>query len=574
MRLFAGICWIKMNKKIKEILNNPLCRKIFYFSIIALSVIFIAFGVLRTKKEFNIFEVLEVVEGDLFYIDINKNKKKDEDELFHLHLVNSFPSTKNAKTSFIAKIYSITTDEAIALGKGAKKFSKNALEHKFVKINILPKTSKNKDCRFAQIFLDEIDYAKTLLREGWGYSYNPERYDYYLTFENIEKIIKNINSTKPKQVRPKKQKEEIEYITKSFEIYSISPISSTKPSLKSKTKAALALIREIEKAKLTIHFALYDFKNQDDIYNALLRAKARGVKIQGVTDFSSKKEQEGDESENYLKSFDVKKDNTEALMHNKFFIFDSNTVFTGSMNLTSTGSGGYNSNIALIIRDKEVAQIYENEFHDMFGGNFQHSKTKKILNNKKISETENISVYFPPKGDVFNNLIRPLIKSAKKEILISAFYLTHKGLTTELLEAEKRGVGIKIILDAVGAASKSSKHNVLRDSKIDLKVENWGGKNHEKSILIDEKYLITGSANLSYSGYSKNDENIVVIESPKIADAYRKHFFTLFNSIDDKYLVITPQAESIYSKNSCSDGIDNDYDGLIDKDDPACNPKR
>ena len=48
----------------------------------------------------------------------------------------------------------------------------------------------------------------------------------------------------------------------------------------------------------------------------------------------------------------------------------------------------------------------------------------------------------------------------------------------------------------------------------------------------------------------------------------------LYNSIDDKYLIITPQAESIYSINSCSDEIDNDYDGLIDKEDPACSTKR
>ncbi len=572
MRLFAGISRLKMKEKLKEILDNLQVRKIFYFSIALIALTLLVFGIFQNKKENDIFEILEVIEGDLFYIDLNKNKLKDKDELFHLNLVNVFPSIKNAQTSFLAKIYRITPDEVVALGEGGKKFSKNTLEHKFVKVDVISEANKNRNFGYAQIFLDDIDYAKTLLREGWGYSYNPERYDYYLAFEDIEKIIKNANANKPKINVLASQPPEGKYVSDNIEMYLVNPTTSKKPSIKSKTKAALALIKEIDKAKSTIYFALYDFSNQDEIYNALLRAKARGVKILGVTDY--KKSQEEDPSEKYLKSFNVTKDSTESLMHNKFFIFDSSTVFTGSMNLTSTGSGGYNSNIALIIRNKPIAKIYEGEFFDMHTGNFQHAKSKRSLTNEKINTKSIVSVHFSPKGDIYNAVIRPIIKNAKHEILISAFYLTHKGLTTELLEAEKRGVKIKIILDAVGASSKASKHNILRDSKIDLKVENWGGKNHEKSILIDKKYLITGSANLSYSGYSKNDENVLVIENSKISETYRKHFFALYNSIDDRYLVITPQAESIYSNNSCSDGIDNDYDGLIDKDDPACVIKR
>ncbi len=563
-----------MNEKIKETLNNTLTRKIFYFSIILIAALLLTFGIFKKGEENNVFEILEVVEGDLFYIDINKNKIKDQDELFHLNLASAFPSTKSAKTAFLAKIYSITPDEAVALGEGAKEFSKNALEHKFVKVNIFAKANKERNYGWAQIFLDDIDFAKTLLREGWGYSYNPERYDYYLAYEDIEKIIKNAKANRPKETASNKQTQEIKYISDSIEIYFVNPTLAKKPSLKSKTQAAQALIREIKNAKSTIYFALYEFSNQDEIYNALLQAKARGVKIQGVADFNNKQLTDGDKSEKYLKSFDVTRDSCDIIMHDKFFIFDSNTVFTGSMNLTSTGSGGYNSNIALIIRDKEIAKIYEDEFFEMKSGNFQQSKTKRSLLNKKLNDKDTVSIYFTPKSDVFNNAIRPIIQNAKKEILISAFYLTHKTLTAELLEAEARGVKIKIILDAVGASSRSSKHSILRDSKIDLKVENWGGKNHEKSILVDRKYLITGSANFSYSGFNKNDENIIIIESNNIGEIYKNHFYSLYNSIDDKYLILTPQAESIYSINSCSDGIDNDYDGLIDKDDPACTPKR
>ena len=38
----------------------------------------------------------------------------------------------------------------------------------------------------------------------------------------------------------------------------------------------------------------------------------------------------------------------------------------------------------------------------------------------------------------------------------------------------------------------------------------------------------------------------------------------------DKYLRENPSAESKYSIGSCSDGIDNDYDGKTDLADDAC----
>ena len=89
-------------------------------------------------------------------------------------------------------------------------------------------------------------------------------------------------------------------------------------------------------------------------------------------------------------------------------------------------------------------------------------------------------------------------------------------------------------------------------------------------MVIDGKYFITGSANFSYSGAKKNDENVLIFKSTDIAGFYRKHFLNLYNSIDNQYLKITPRAESFESGNSCYDGIDNNFDGKIDSDDIGC----
>ena len=80
-------------------------------------------------------------------------------------------------------------------------------------------------------------------------------------------------------------------------------------------------------------------------------------------------------------------------MHNKFIIFDDKTVFTGSVNFSSSGLGSYNSNSALIVKNPEIASAYECEFNQMFRGKFG---IKKEVNCSKedIEISDGINLQF------------------------------------------------------------------------------------------------------------------------------------------------------------------------------------
>ncbi len=52
-------------------------------------------------------------------------------------------------------------------------------------------------------------------------------------------------------------------------------------------------------------------------------------------------------------------------MHDKFWIFDNNTVWTGSTNITQNGNFRNNNNV-IVVENAEVAAIYENEFSEMW----------------------------------------------------------------------------------------------------------------------------------------------------------------------------------------------------------------
>ena len=148
--------------------------------------------------------------------------------------------------------------------------------------------------------------------------------------------------------------------------------------------------------------------------------------------------------------------------------------------------------------------------------------------------------------------------------------ITEKRVTSELINAHNRGVDVKIIADALNASTKHSKSKELRSAGIQVKAENYAGKMHSKSMIIDDEYLIIGSMNFSNSGENRNDENMIVLHDKGAAEFYKKFFIYQWQKIPDKWLNHTPRAEGRDSIGSCSDGIDNNYDGKTDMEDEAC----
>jgi phosphatidylserine/phosphatidylglycerophosphate/cardiolipin synthase-like enzyme len=52
---------------------------------------------------------------------------------------------------------------------------------------------------------------------------------------------------------------------------------------------------------------------------------------------------------------------------------------------------------------------------------------------------------------------------------------------------------------------------------------------HHKVIIIDDELVITGSYNFSKNAKKQNDENCIMIQSPRIAQLYIEEFNKLYN---------------------------------------------
>ena len=359
------------------------------------------------------------------------------------------------------------------------------------------------------------------------------------------------------------------FVDKYIKILLSDHTTTLKPSKNCESQICKELVKEINSAQDTIDMALYGYERIPAIDNALASAINRGVKIRLVYDVDAKGNNLYSDTMYLAKKIPLSRSDAgiTGLMHDKFFIFDKSIVLTGSANLSSTDMSGFNSNSIIVIKSKSVAELYEEEFEQMFQGNFHTLKQNVSTKRDFILGESKISVYFSPKDNTVKKAILPLINSAQKYIYMPAFLITERDTVNALIQAKQRGVNIKIIIDAVSGRSLSSKHHLLRDNGILVKTENYAGKLHSKSMIVDDKYLVIGSMNFSYSGNSKNDENLVVIKNSKAALFYRKYFEYLWSRIYDFWLKHDVVPESKYSIGSLSDGIDNDYDGKIDEQD-------
>ncbi|MBS7657808.1 MAG: phospholipase D family protein [Candidatus Bathyarchaeia archaeon] len=123
------------------------------------------------------------------------------------------------------------------------------------------------------------------------------------------------------------------------------------------------LIYWFNKANFSIHVMIYSF-TLDSISDALIAAYKRGVEVKVIIE----KEQLNEYSEYYkLKNagIEVKLDANPALMHNKVAIIDGIIVITGSYNWSLSAETKNNENM-IIIKNAEVAKIYEEEFQKIW----------------------------------------------------------------------------------------------------------------------------------------------------------------------------------------------------------------
>jgi phosphatidylserine/phosphatidylglycerophosphate/cardiolipin synthase-like enzyme len=310
------------------------------------------------------------------------------------------------------------------------------------------------------------------------------------------------------------------------------------------------LLARINAAQTSIDMALYSFNDLTQIRDALINAKIRGVKIRFVYDSRTNQALVNDLIAAGIPM--IKRPSTSAIMHNKFFLFDyrfntSHTnvwVWTGSTNITNDQMFDDANNV-IEVQDRTLAAVYTREFEEMWGSatdvpivsraKFGAQKTDNTPKKLNVSGTP-VEVYFTP-GDNTSAQIQNLINTGfDYDCFFSIYVFTDYNIANRM---KARFTGSRSVR---GVFDRDTANGVFQEMK-GFGPFAWNPPadvliNFAESGIFHHKYMIldplntssnpvveTGSYNYSNAANNSNDENVLFVFSPRVANLYVQEWY-------------------------------------------------
>ena len=128
----------------------------------------------------------------------------------------------------------------------------------------------------------------------------------------------------------------------------------------------------------------------------------------------------------------------------------------------------------------------------------------------------------------------PLVKAidnARLSIDVAAYSLSLNSVRFALINALKRGVAVRMVMESTNMDGSDVK--ALIAAGIPIVGDNHPGLMHDKFMVIDQSEVWLGSMNYTDSGTYEDNNNMIRILSPKVAEDYSVEFKQMFE--DDKF---------------------------------------
>ena len=304
-----------------------------------------------------------------------------------------------------------------------------------------------------------------------------------------------------------------------FELYFTDPTSPLSPQGTGGVDGPL--VDAIDRARLSIDAAAYSL-SLNSVRFALINAHRRGVQVRVVMESSNM--DRSDPQALIEAGIPVVGDNMDGLMHNKFIVIDKSEIWLGSMNFTDSGTYDDNNNL-MRIHSTKLAENYSLEFKemfedDLFGPNIAPETPNPIVT---IDETK-IENYFSPDDGVINALAA-LLNDAEESIYFLTFSFTSNELGDIIRAKDQAGLTVAGVMDEEQISSnQGTEFDPFRQADIDVRIDNIAGQMHHKVFIVDEEIVVLGSYNFSQNAEVRNDENVIIVYNPVIAQQFILEF--------------------------------------------------
>ncbi|MFT3893577.1 MAG: phospholipase D-like domain-containing protein [Anaerolineales bacterium] len=179
----------------------------------------------------------------------------------------------------------------------------------------------------------------------------------------------------------------------------------------------------------------------------------------------------------------------------------------------------------LRIKSTKIAEDYSQEFKEMFEDDkFGPDIVPQTPNPTVEIDGTRVDVYFSPDDGVLNAL-GLLLSHAEESIYFLAFSFTSNELGTVVRQKNEAGLDVKGVMDEEQINSNTgTEFDPFRQKGVDVLIDGNDGQMHHKLFIIDKKIVAFGSYNFSNSAEKNNDENLIVIYDPQIAEQFVQEF--------------------------------------------------
>ncbi|MCS6797068.1 MAG: phosphatidylserine/phosphatidylglycerophosphate/cardiolipin synthase family protein [Myxococcota bacterium] len=218
----------------------------------------------------------------------------------------------------------------------------------------------------------------------------------------------------------------------------------------------------------------------------------------------------------------LRPDDRSALMHHKWVIEDDERVWVASGNF-SNRSFCTDHNDAIVIDRGPIVDAYEAQFARMFrDGQFGPTPPAEPVADGPFR------VHFGPQSPIdeppawFRQMIER-IGAARTSVdaMINAF--TRTEVSDALIAAHMRGVRVRVVVSSMYV--REAAVQALIASGVPVRLATM----HSKVLVVDEAFVVAGSANWSMSAW-RNNENVLFIEDAALARRYAARAAEVFAS--------------------------------------------
>ena len=283
------------------------------------------------------------------------------------------------------------------------------------------------------------------------------------------------------------------------------------------------ILDDIRGAKKTIDLATYNYTDTKTA-KALIDAVHRGVKVRLVIDEdNARKDVISDLRDGGVSVITAE---SNGLMHAKYIIIDNAVVISGSANMTLSSFSSDN-NFMVRMESPEAAKVFTAEFEEMFldcifGEESPRSKGASAI---KLEDGTTVYIRFSP-DDGIDDMIEKLIAAANESVYMLAYSFASRDIAERLQDADKNGLDVIVVCeDSKAYTDGGGQCGPLSEAGMQVYVDGYPDTlMHEKVIILDDKVVIAGSYNFTRSADKRNDEQVLVIQSPEIADLFLGEF--------------------------------------------------